>query len=137
MQPTVGRWPWWLKSTLGCEMKIPFNTIAEQHQEIVRIARRILDGSVGIIAGAREMMEVRFLSHSKEKEEDYLVFLGIDSETDHLPVGEVRKHWSAHALAEKDIEIKEAEDFFRESAYTAARRLVQKYEKPNHSQEPP
>ena len=109
-------------------MTPPFNTVAEQHQEIVRVAHRILDGSVGVIAGAREMTQVRFRSHSNDRDENFLVFVGIDSETDHLPVGEVRKHWSAEALAQKDIEIKEAEDFFRERAYTAARALIQRYE---------
>ena len=106
-----------------------FNTVDEQQHEIVRVARRIVDGSVGVIAGAREMTRVHFRSHSKEKDEEFLVFVGIDSETDHLPVGEVRKHWSAEALAQKDAEIKEAEDFFRDRALTAARVLIQRYEK--------
>jgi hypothetical protein len=105
-----------------------FNTVAEQQQEIVRVSRRILDGSVGVIAGAREMTQVRFRSHSNEKDDDFLVFEGIDSETGHLPVGEVRKHWSLDALAQKDVEIKAAEDFFRARAHTAARTLIKRYE---------
>lgn len=105
-----------------------FNTVAEQHHEIVRVARRIVDGSVGVIAGAREMTRVHFRSHSKERDEDFIVFVGIDSETDDLPVGEVRKHWSAEALLRKDVEIKAAEDLYRPRALEAARNLIQRYE---------
>jgi len=110
------------------KMTPPFNTVAEQQQEIVRVARRIVDGSIGIIAGAREMSRLHFRSHSKEKDEEFLVFVGIDSETDHLPVGEVRRHWSAEALVRKDAEIKKAEDFLRGRALTAARALIHRYE---------
>jgi len=37
-------------------------------------------------------------------------FIGIDSETDHLPVGKVREHWAADALEAKDAEITIAEE---------------------------
>lgn len=82
-------------------MAPPFNTVAEQHREIVRVARRILDGSAGVIAGSREMARVNFRPHVKPQDDDYLLFAGIDSETGHLPVGEVRKHWAAAALGER------------------------------------
>jgi hypothetical protein len=109
-------------------MSAPFNTVAEQQHEIVRVARGILDGSMGVIAGAREMTKLHFRSHSKERDEDFLVFVGIDSETDHLPLGDVRRHWSPDALARKDVEIREAEDFFREQAHAAARALIARYD---------
>jgi len=62
-------------------------------------------------------------------DEDYTVFLGIESETDHLPVGDVRRHWSAEALAQKDVEIEAAEAFFRERALNAARGVIARYER--------
>jgi hypothetical protein len=106
-----------------------FNTLAEQQHEIVRVARRIVDGSVGVIEGAREMTRVHFRSHSKEEDEEFLVFVGINSETDHLPVGEVRRHWSTEALERKDAEIRKAEEFFRDRALSAAQALIRRYEK--------
>ena len=110
-------------------MTATFNTVEEQEREIVRVARRILSDEVGIIAGAREMTCVRFRSHTNEqRDEEFLAFVGIASETDHLPVGDVRRHWAADALIRKDAEIIEAEDFFRERALEAARILVERYE---------
>ena len=110
-------------------MTMPFNTVTEQEREIVRVAHRILDGSIGIIAGAREMTCVHFRSHSKERDEDFLAFVGIDSEIDHLPIGDARRLWATDALVRKDSEIKKAEDFFRARAFEAANNLIQRYEK--------
>lgn len=105
------------------------NTVEEQEREIVRVARRILNGEVSIITGAREMASVRLRPHSDDLDKELLVFSGIDSETDHLPLGDVRRHWAADALIHKDAQINEAEDFFRERALNAARILIERYER--------
>ena len=60
-----------------------------------------------------------------------VVFTGIDSGTDALPVGEVRQHWRPEALKLKDREIAEAERFFRETAVEAATRLIEMIEIPS------
>ena len=65
-----------------------------------------------------------------DRDEDFLMFVGIESATDHLPVGEVRKHWAADALVLKDAEIKEAEAFRRDLALKAAQNLILRYERP-------
>ncbi len=44
---------------------------------------------------------------------DRKFIMGIESETDHLPVGEVRKLWASFALKEKDVEIARAEELYR------------------------
>ena len=109
-------------------MPADHDPLAQDKREIVSVARRILNGSSGIIAGAREITRVRFTSHSIEKDQELLVFGGIASETDHLPVGDARKHWSAEALAAKDAEIKSAETFFTERALRAAKILINRYD---------
>jgi len=71
-----------------------------------------------------------YSGHTRQPvDEDYSIFLGIESETDHLPVGDVRRHWSPEALSQKDIEIQEVETFFRERALKAARALITRYER--------
>lgn len=110
-------------------MSDSFDTIEEQEQEIVRVAHRLLSGEVSIIEGSREMTRVHFRSHSDERDEEFLTFIGIASETDHLPVGDVRRHWAEDALVLKDTEITEAEEFFRERAIKAARILIHRYER--------
>lgn len=40
-----------------------------------------------------------------QNETDRRLIIGIDSDTDHLPVGAVRDVWAADALIEKEIQI--------------------------------
>jgi len=53
------------------------------------------------------------------------LIIGIESETDHLPVGEVRKLWASSALKEKDVEIARAEELYRADFLETCRRIVQ------------
>ncbi|HLE64370.1 MAG TPA: hypothetical protein VI750_14560 [Pyrinomonadaceae bacterium] len=58
-------------------------------------------------------------------------FIGIDSETDHLPVDRERGNWSAEALARKDKQIVESEAFYKESAFAACRNLIARFDMKN------
>lgn len=99
----------------------------QKHRRKVRaLAQRIIDGKVGIIEGSRQILLYQTWLHARE-DETFDVFRAIDSETGHLPIGKVRDHWSPDALKEKDKEIKEVEDFYRESAIRAAIRVREKY----------
>jgi len=95
--------------------------------EIIRVARGILDHSIGVVAGARLLSALRFRV-SAENDPDFLTFTGIDSETDRFPLGEVRSRWSSEALARFDDERLTAEGHWRESAERACVSLIQKYE---------
>jgi hypothetical protein len=88
-----------------------------------------LEGRIGAIEAARKLSSLRFSLVGDELEEDWRVFVGIDSETDHLPVGEERKNWSADSLVTKDAEIKRTEEHYRLEAFAAAHALLRRYEK--------
>jgi hypothetical protein len=103
------------------------STVEEQRREMIRVARRILDGTVGIVAGARQLTRLRFPSRT-ENDSDILVFIGIDSESDHLPIGDVRQHWNPDALLVKDAELTDYEARVRERAFEACRNLIEKYD---------
>ena len=60
-----------------------------------------------------------------------LTFTGIDSETDTLPIGEVRKVWSREALERIDPEIQHAEQLYRETAIKAATQIILLLERPS------
>src|SRR5262249_28719317 len=99
---------------------------------ILRIARQLVAGEIGIIAASREL---GYLHHEVELEPHLakvlVTFTGIDSETDALPVGNVRKEWNPDALKRKDKEIARAEDLYRESAVNAATELIRLLETPS------
>src|SRR5262249_59003897 len=84
---------------------------------------------LGVIAASRELSHLRH-DADPEAAELLLTFAGIDSETDALPIGKVRKEWNREALKSKAIEIAEAEQFYRVSAMTAAAKLIRLLDAP-------
>jgi len=106
------------------------NTYNEEHRrlasaKIVETAQRILSGNLGIVAGARQLSGLGF-DVGAEHDSDFIFFVGIDSETDHLPVEEVRARWSAEALKIKDEELRSFERSVRDRAFEVCRSLIQK-----------
>jgi hypothetical protein len=98
--------------------------------QILSLAKQLLTGQLGVIAASRELSPLR---HEVESELAgvLVVFTAIDSETDALPIGEVRQHWSQEALERKDREITDAEEHYRDTAMEAATRLLQLLEVPS------
>lgn len=80
-------------------------TKSELEQSALTIARAILDGSIPTLLACREM--ARIFRQLKLRPDDALrLFVGIDSETDHLPLEPLeRQLWEPSALAKKDEEI--------------------------------
>ena len=71
---------------------------------------------------------LRILAHRFEPhgvdENHFGPFVAYESETDHFPVGPVRKHWDASALALADLGREAFESASREQMFTAARKLL-------------
>lgn len=91
------------------------------------MAQSVLDGGLGTIEGARRLAALR-LRVRAEDDPDFLVFVGIDSQTDHFPLGEERGRWDPAALARLDAERRRAEAGLRGRAEPACRGLIRKYE---------
>ena len=87
------------------------------------VAAAVLDGRATILEAVRELV---YLAHTDaiSSENDRKLIIGIESETDHLPVGEVRKLWAASALQEKDAEIVRAEAFWKTEFLEACERIA-------------
>lgn len=94
--------------------------------KIVAICEAILSEEIGIISGSRKLM---YLGHlvSEDFDEDFGLFISVDSETDHLPVDRERKNWSIEALKIKDLEIAEYEKDFRDDVFSACKKLIERF----------
>jgi hypothetical protein len=53
-----------------------------------------------------------------------LVFNGVSSETDDLPIGAAREHWAKTVLSEKDRQAADYEDRIRDEFLTACREIL-------------
>ncbi|WP_260854383.1 hypothetical protein [Paraburkholderia sp. BCC1884] len=61
----------------------------------------MLEGRLGVIETARVMLPLAYWT-KVQNEPEFLLFRAITSETDDLPVGDVRAHWAADALERED-----------------------------------
>ncbi len=95
------------------------------HLRAKEIARAVLDGRTTVLEAARELVS---LAHSEAvaELEDRRFIIAVASETDHLPVGEVRKLWASYALKEKDVEIARAEELYRADFLETCRRILKR-----------
>lgn len=113
-------------------MKRPWPITDEQEwrrscKEIVDVSRRILDGTMGTVEGARSLVTLR-LRLKAEDDPDFLVFVAIDYQSDHFPLGDVRRRWSSVALALQDACRNRFEEGCKQDAKTACHNLISKYD---------
>jgi hypothetical protein len=101
--------------------------VVDRRRKVLDLATDILGGRIGLIEGSRALSHLRHEVEVKEPDRDFLIFVGVDSETDHLPIGEERKSWDAEALAAKDQEIQEFEASVREDIMAACRNLIARF----------
>ena len=95
-----------------------------ERQRAREIANAVLNGQISILEAVRELVS---LAHTDaiRLEADRRLIIGIESETDHLPVGEVRKLWAPEALREKDVEIAAAEARWKAKLLDACGRIAE------------
>lgn len=71
--------------------------------ELVETASKMLDGELDLIEGCRRIVRLRFELDEPE-DEIFLPLVGVESETDDLPIGNLRDELSSDALSSKDQE---------------------------------
>jgi hypothetical protein len=94
-----------------------------ERQRAREIAAAVLDGRTTVLEAVRTLCP---LAHTDAiaDEEDRTLVIAIESETDDLPVGEVRKLWAPYALEVKDAEIARAEELYKAQFLEACKRIA-------------
>ena len=95
-------------------------------QPAVSIAQDILNGRLDILAGCARLAELAN-AEGRWNDPDFRTFIAIESESDHLPSGRDREHWSEAALKRKDAETAAMAMFYRDTVFEACRRLVERF----------
>ena len=95
-----------------------------ERQRAKEIAAAVLDGRTTVLEAVRELCP---LAHTDAigDEEDRTLVIAIESETDSLPVGDVRKLWAPYALEAKDAEIARAEELYKAQFLEACKRIAE------------
>jgi len=101
------------------QTSIGFRASAGEGDSAVRVGwpKPVLEAARGLV----------YLAHTDAitDVEDRRLIIGIESETDHLPVGEVRRLWAPEALREKDLEIASAEAWWKAKFLEACKRIAE------------
>jgi len=63
----------------------------------------------------------------EDENEEWMIFIGIDSETDHLPIGEEKRHWNKEILKKKEKELEDIESHYRPYAIESIVSIKSKY----------
>ena len=101
--------------------------IRESRRAIFDAAQDMLAGRLTYIEGARKIFAAWWTSKLDEGDADFLPFVGIVSETDALPFGEMRAHWQQAALEALQSEIDRKETWAREFGESHCRSLVARF----------
>lgn len=101
--------------------------------KIVAICEAMLNEEIGVIAGSRILCGLEHELFQSEagwfqNDADFIPFIAINSQTDHLPIDYERKNWSVEALQRKDKEIEKAEAAHQDDALAACRILIARFD---------
>ena len=86
-----------------------------------------MNHEIGLIEGVRLLSRLRWQVTDDQFDPDFLFIVGVDSETDALPIGEERQLWKASVLRDKDEEIKRLEGFYRSKIVAACHVLIKRF----------
>ena len=95
-----------------------------ERQRAKEIAAAVLDGRTTVLKAVRELCPLAHTDAIAE-EEDRTLVIAIGSETDDLPVGEVRKLSAPYALESKDGEIARAEALYKARFLEVCKRIAE------------
>lgn len=100
---------------------------ASVRQEIVQIIELMLSGNICFLEGAQKISGLRHGAAVEEFDQDFMVFVGIASETGHLPIGKVRDLWQVESLERHQPEIESATKWAREISMSACLSILTRF----------
>ena len=101
--------------------------VDRQRAKVASLAAKILKKEMSMIEGAKEIVSLCDGLDVDEDDKDILAFVLIESETDDLPIGKVRRFWAKDALAEKEPDVQEAEQWAQGVGVDACKNLVERF----------
>jgi hypothetical protein len=95
-----------------------------ERQKAKEVAESVLNRRTTVLEAARELVS-RADTDEMANEENRLLIITIESETDDLPIGKVRKPWARYAQEAKDTGIARCEELWKCQFIEACKRIVE------------
>ena len=91
------------------------------------VAAQVLAGEADVLESAHALVALLWEAEIDEREPLFLTLRGVSSQIDHLPIGEVRAHWSPSSLEELEPEIQSARTWAAPQVVEVSHWLVQRF----------
>ena len=101
--------------------------IIKARHAMVDVAQDMLAGRLSYIEGARKIVTAKWAARLDQWDADLLPFIAIQSETDALPLGEMRAHWQGEALEALQPEIDRIEAWARSLGEPYCHKLIARF----------
>jgi len=112
-------------------MGIDVTYITQTRAAILATVRRMLDGDCSYIEGTRLICGLLDDARLNSQQQPFVVFVGIQSETDDVPVGEVRERWHPEARIKLEQNWADAERYAKTCGEPACHKAIEWFaEKP-------
>lgn len=98
-----------------------------KEREVVRLASAMRDGRIPFLEGVRALNALRSGVTRDDFDPDFLPFVLVDSETDHMPIGALRDRCTASWLAKCDDDLERVKKIFAQEILDASVRLIARF----------
>jgi hypothetical protein len=93
--------------------------------QLRKVAKAILSGHTRIVEGCR-LLRPLLMDAKLDMEEGLRIIAGVVSESDHLPLKDIRALWSEEAWKEKAKELEAVENHYRAAVIKACQILLER-----------
>ena len=87
----------------------------------------MLDESIHHLEGAIELSRLRHDAEVEVRDSDFQAFVLVSSETDDLPIGDQRRHWSKEALERHESEMRRSIQWAKEVSLAECKSLAERF----------
>ena len=101
--------------------------MARVRSEVVSTARALGSNTIPFLEGIRRLAALRLEVSQQHNDPDFMLFVGIESQADHIPSAEVRSLCAESWLVQCDHEAKELENFYEPQVNAACRQLMERF----------
>jgi len=101
--------------------------VEKKRKRVSEIAKGMLDGTIHYLEGAIELSSLRHEVEVAEDDPDFIAFVAVASEIDHLPIGVPSQYWSKEALERHEPEIQESIKWAKEFSLNQCKSLAERF----------
>ncbi|MDO9106973.1 MAG: DUF2489 domain-containing protein [Methylovulum sp.] len=101
--------------------------VASARNRVVAVALAMLNDELDFLEGSIQLVSMRHDVAVEENDSDFMTFVAIASETDGLPIGSSREHWSKKALIRHQPQVEAATVWAKQFGIGALHSLVRRF----------